>query len=224
MKKVGLIVFLSILSLMFFCADYEDLEIEPVPVVLSIKTVTDSSVTVSWSQCEDKYIYRYKVYYSKGDIVDQNDSLSDSLSFKSDTVKIVKPLKPNTRYYFRVFVITETGNSVGSNTVYTLTTNNTVAADTIKVLKLFHPENITDSSVTLRWSKSQVAFDSYKIYADTVWKVDSLDKVYKTVYQDTSAVIINLVKNKTYWFRVYAQKDTGFVAKSNSVEVKIGVE
>ena len=203
------------------CADYDILnEGDPEPVKLEITAATDSTVTLRWTKSHDEYFSYYKVLYSKNDVVDNRDSISDSLFFKVDTTKIVRKLTPDTRYYFRVMVFTENGFNSPSNVVDTVTLKDTIT-DSTEILQLFGPENITSSSVTLRWSECKTVFDRYLIFGDTSWQVDYSDSLFKTVYGFTSEAIEDLTSGKTYWFKIYAQKDTGFVAVSNSVEVNI---
>lgn len=216
-----LITILSIILILCACADYDLLNLdEPESVNLSIKSVTDSTVTLVWSKSNDEDFFNYKVYYSRNETVDQNDSLVDSLSFRIDTSKTVRNLIPGTRYYFRVIVNTGRGLFSASNEVDTVTLRDT-SADTSLILKLYAPAIISDASIILRWSKVHFTFDAYKVFIDTTWDVTNADSVIGTVYHDTTLVVNGLVKNRTYWYRVYVTKDIGYIVGSNSVEVKI---
>jgi len=208
---------LPIILILCACADYDLLNMdEPESVNLSIKAISDSTVTLVWSKSNDEDFSNYKVYYSRNETVDQHDSLADSLSFRIDTTKTVRNLVPGTRYYFRVIVNTGRGLFSASNEVDTVTLK-----DTSLILKLFAPAIISDSSIILRWSKIHFTFDAYKVFMDTTWDVTNADYVIGTVYHDTTLAVNGLVKNRTYWYRVYATKDMGYIVGSNSVEVKI---
>ena len=213
---------LYILMVLFIsCADYELLNLgEPESVQLQISAVTDSTVSLVWSKSHDEDFKNYKLYYSRKETVDNNDSLVDSLSFRVDTVRTVRGLAPDTRYYFRVLVTTGRNLSSPSNEVDTITCKDTVI-DTLNHLKLFAPEIKTDSTVMLRWSKYTDFFDSYKVFGDTTWEVNTKDPLYAIVYQDTTLIISKLIKNKKYWFRVYTKKYTSYLAESNSIEVLV---
>lgn len=212
---------IPIFLLLCSCADYDLLNLgDPDSVKLSIKAVTDSTVTLLWSKSNDEDFADYKVYYSRNETVDQRDSLVDSLSFRIDTIKTVRKLLPGTRYYFRVLVNTGRGLFSASNEVDTVTRKDTVSDSTAN-LKLYAPYNITDSSVTLRWSKYQFSFDSYRVFMDTTWNVTIEDSLIKPVYHDTILTVTGLKNDKNYWFRVYAKKDTSYVSESNSIEVRI---
>lgn len=214
-------IFLLTVLLLCSCADYDLLnQGDPESVTLSITSVTDSTVTLHWSKSLDKDFKNYKLYFSRNETVDATDSLVDSLSFRIDTVRTVRNLIPATRYYFRVLVNTGRNLFSPSNEVYTVTSKDTVTA-AIKNINLNAPESITDSSVTLRWSHFSGTFDSYRIFVDTTGDVTFADSLFATVYPDTSKLISKLISNKTYWFRVYAKKDTSYLGKSNSIEVNI---
>lgn len=199
------------------CADYDLLDVEIEPVQLSINDVTDSSVSLKWTQCKYSDFNNYKVYYSLNDVVDFTDSLSDSLTFRVDTTKTVFNLNSRTRYYFRIITTALNGEFSVSNIVDTITLKDT----TFGSIKLFSPVQITDSSVVIRWTRCENPFDRYLIFMNTNRDVDNHDLLANTVYVDTTCRISNLNFNERYWFRVYAQKDTVFVAESNSLEVLI---
>lgn len=217
MKTISLILPVLLFCL---CADYDLLNLgDPENVILSITNVTDSTVTLKWSKCNDEDFSNYKVYYSRNETVDWNDSLVDSLLFNIDTTRTVRKLVPDTRYFFRVIVNTGRGRYSASNEVDTVTGKDT--ADATEELKLYSPLNITDSSVTLKWSKYNTSFDSYRIFMDTTWNVTFQDSLIKPVYYDTVTTVYGLVKNKTYWFKVYVNKNSDYVDESNSIEVRI---
>lgn len=221
MKILLIKLFFPIFLILCTCADYDLLNLdEPSSVKLSIKTVTDSSVTLIWSKSNDEDFSNYKVYYSRNETVDQHDSLVDSLSFRIDTTKTVRKLIPGTRYYFRVLVNTGRGLYSASNEVDTVTLKDTSANSTAN-LKLYAPSIISDSSIALRWSNFLSPFDSYRIFMDTTWDVTFMDTLIGTVYHDTSLIVNSMIKNKKYWYRVYAKRDTSYIGSSNSVEVKI---
>lgn len=222
-KKIKLKVkaFIKFTFLLHFfiisCADYDLLDVEIEPVHLSITDATDSTVTLKWTQCDYTDFMNYKVYYSLNDVVDYTDSLSDSLTFRVDTTKTVFNLKSRTRYYFRVITTALNGDFSVSNIVDTITLEDT----TIGTIKLYSPVQITDSSLVIRWNKCEKQFDRYLVFMDTHWDVDKNDSLVNTSYVDTTCKILDLTYNEKYWFRIYAQKDTAFVAESNSLEVLI---
>ncbi len=222
MSNKNLKILFSMALILCTCADYDLLNLdEPARVNLSIKAVTDSTVTLVWSKSNDEDFSNYKVYYSRNETVDQHDSLVDSLSFRIDTTKTVRNLVPGTRYYFRVLVNTGRGLFSASNEVDTVTLRDTTG-DSDEILRMYAPVIISDSSIILRWSKFHFSFDSYRIFMDTTWDVTYRDSLIGTKYHDDTSMVINgLSQGRTYWYRVYAKKDTSYIVGSNSVEVKI---
>ncbi|MBN1575032.1 MAG: fibronectin type III domain-containing protein [Chitinispirillaceae bacterium] len=207
------------LLLCLSCADYDlldDPDREPDPVSLEIIAVSDSSVTLRWTRCDDDDFRQYAVYYGTSDIVDRSDKLADSLSFDVDTVKTVRPLDDMTRYYFRVIVYNEGENFSVSNIVDTVTPENMKGK-----LKLAVPELTEDRAVRLRWTSALEEFNRYVIHADTTRTVDTTDTLLATVYSDTAETVEGLQPDRTWWLRVYARHDTAIVATSNTVEIRL---
>lgn len=204
--------------LLFACADYDLLDKEdeaPKQPDIRIVQVTDSSVTLRWTQCTDDNFQCYKVLYGISDVVDLNDKIADSLMFSIDTQKTVKPLDDNTHYYFRVLVVNDLGKFSASATVDTITPENMR-----NKLKLAEPLRNEDGDVAVSWSSAITTFDRYALFADTVRTVDTTDTLIATAYTDTTDVISGLTADKTWWIRVYALEDTIIRATSNTVEIK----
>jgi hypothetical protein len=209
------------------CADYDLLEesLHPAGVTLSIASVTDTAVTLSWTRYAGEDFKNYKVYINHGGTADTTDSLVDTLAFQGDTTKTVGSLLPGERYGFRVIVTTNGGGAGVSNSIDTLTILSMKGR-----LTLYPPDSaaISDSSVFLRWSECISDFDRYTMYMDTAaasgqtsLTVDQKDSCVKITYNDTFATIKGLTQGRTYSFRVFAWKDTGIIAKSQVVEVHI---
>jgi hypothetical protein len=208
--------------LFLLCADYdllEDPDKTPEPVSLEIIELTDSTVTVRWTQCRDEDFKQYEVYYGTNDIIDRNDKCADSLTFSVDTVKTVGPLDDMTRYYFRVIVFNDLGNFSVSNIVDTITLE-----DLKGKLKCNAPTITDDGEVRLRWTTVQEESSRYVIHADTLRTVDTTDTLLATVYSDTTETIGDLLTGHTWWFRIFAWNDTAIVASSNTVEIHLPEE
>lgn len=217
-----LYILMILLLINLHCADYDlmdDPDREPDRVELSITDVTDSSVTLEWTRCDDEDFRSYEVYYGTDDIIDRSNTLADSLLFDVDTVKTVQPLDDMIRYYFRVIVTNETGNFSVSNIVDTITPE-----DMKGKLRLFTPVINDDNDVYLKWTSALEAIKSYRIYADTVNAVDTTDSLVATVYSDTTEKISGLTADYRWRFRVYAMNDSAIAATSNTVDVLLKTE
>ena len=79
MKKINsYLPVLMLFALLLSCADYDLLDSDdPDPVKLSITSVSDSTVSLKWTRSTAEDFRNYKVYYSRNDVVDNTDSLSD---------------------------------------------------------------------------------------------------------------------------------------------------
>jgi hypothetical protein len=217
-KCIRYFIYLSgIISLLFFvhCADYDLLEqdppIPPDAVDLKITRVTDSSVTINWTKCDNDSFLNYIVLYAPGSYVGIDGPVFDTLSFAGDTFITVKPLRDLTQYAFRVKVTLINSASTPS-----------LIADTTTFEKLKGKLKLTwlqiSTGAQLLWTKSVIPCIQYRIYSDTAATVDSTDNRI-TIITDTTMSTSGLLPGKSYWYRVYAYDEISTVAVSNVVEV-----
>jgi hypothetical protein len=224
MKKtlfIHALVFFALLAIR--CADYDlaDKALHPDAVTLDITAVTDSSVTLRWTQSQSTDFSNYKVYYSRNDVVENTDSLSDSLTFIFDTTKTVAKLASGTTYYFRVILNTKSGGFSASNIVHATTTGSAITGTMV----LYNADSVSDSTRLLRWTKCTTLFDRYRVFADTTNQLNTLDTLVASVASDTFVLlsVTNFKPNHSYWFKVFAQKFSGtIVDSSNIVQVNFG--
>jgi len=207
------IIFFPIsLFFLFSCADYDLLdEDNALPAVeLSVKSVRDSTVTLSWTQCSDENFKNYKIYCDSSDVVDQGDKLVDSLSFAQDTVKSINTLAPATMYWFRVVLLSQQGKITPSNTVSAVTW-----------LAWRSPQWKGDSAVALAYSKVRnVSVSGYRVFSDTTDNIDSADTVWARLPETDTAITVNdLDAGTKRWFRAYAMADTGYLAPSTTLSL-----
>lgn len=197
------------------CADYDLLDdTPPESVTLGIEEVTDTSVALAWTECEDDRFRNYEVYYSEDQTVDTNSTLVDTMAFSFDVTKTVYGLMPETRYYFRVFVNTTNGLMSASNEVDTWTLRDS------RTIELFEPDSVTDTSVALVWSRSRdESFRYYLLYLDTAGAVDTTDdplhSIRRNLVDDTTYRVEDLLRGKEYTIRVHVKGPRGFLASSN---------
>ena len=209
---------ISGLIFFFSCADYNLLNnsLHPASVTLQVTAVSDSTVSLLWTQYDSVDFKNYKVYYSRNDVVETTDSLVDSLIFSFDTTKIVTRLSPGTLYYFRVMMNTTYGTFSASNIVQATTTVHGSGS-----IRLFNADSVTDSTIVLRWTRCASAFDRYQVFTDTTSQVNTSDTLVASIISDTfiKFPVKNFKSNKDYWFKVYAQYGSDTTASSNTVEV-----
>lgn len=90
----------------------------PTAVTLGAPTnITTNSMTLSWTQNTDSDFAAYKAYYSTSPSVNETSILATTITTKTTTSYTVTGLSSNTNYYFRVFVLAQTQQTSGSNTV-----------------------------------------------------------------------------------------------------------
>jgi hypothetical protein len=198
-----------------YCADYDLLEQDPPtppdPVDLRISSITDSSVTLSWSKCVNDSFLNYIVLYSPGSYVGRDGPVFDTLSFAADTFAAVKPLRDLTQYAFRVIVTLSNGASTPSGLADTITLE-----DLKGKLKLtWFPDS---AGAQLLWTKSVIPCIQYRIFSDSTPTVDSTDTRIKIAI-DTTFKVSGLLPENKYFYRVYAYNELVGVAVSNIVEV-----
>ena len=210
-----IVLFLSFIS----CTDWDLTEEHPIASVLSVGTVSDSSVTLQWTQSDDRSFAGYHVYKGEGSVVDTTDELIDTLIFIVDTIYTVKGLQADSPYSFRIMTAGKSGANSVSNTVEV----RTLVSLEKSALKLTTPDStdITDHSVNLRWDREWNWDDSvyYRVYMDTTSTVDSLDSLVSTPFYDHQATITNLQREKDYYFRVYLEHKDSAKAGSNTIKV-----
>jgi hypothetical protein len=95
---------------------------EPTAVKLNDPTeITDSSVTLSWSENTDSNFAQYLIYQSQFSGVSSSDTLVGTVEEQAETAFTVLGLSSETTYYFRVYVINDVGQAKGSNEVLATT-------------------------------------------------------------------------------------------------------
>ncbi|MFO8050323.1 MAG: fibronectin type III domain-containing protein [Thermoplasmatota archaeon] len=87
----------------------------PSPVEISGSSVTDSSVTISWTESDDPDFDRYEIYMSSsaGDV----GELAGTIDSRGTTSHEVTDLDPDTTYFIRVNAVSKDGGSVMSDQV-----------------------------------------------------------------------------------------------------------
>ncbi len=87
----------------------------PSPVEVSGSSVTDSSVTISWTESDDPDFDRYEIYMSSsaGDV----GELAGTIDSRGTTSHEVTDLDPDTTYFIRVNAVSKDGGSVMSDQV-----------------------------------------------------------------------------------------------------------
>ncbi|MBN2009286.1 fibronectin type III domain-containing protein [candidate division KSB1 bacterium] len=195
----------------------------PRPIAVTVFPVTsvsgdDRALSISWSRNDDDDFAYYKIYRAKDSQVDSSDVLVTSIIDQNNTSYQDAGLQINTTYYYRVYVTTNAGMSVGSN----IQMGQTQANEAPLAVLLYPPSPVDGSfsQLSLSWSRSNDDdFASYKIFRSTTAGVDSTDLLITTISQQntTNYEDSNLHENTAYYYRVYVYDTGGLAAGSNEL-------
>ncbi|MEW7278464.1 GEVED domain-containing protein [Aquimarina sp. 2201CG1-2-11] len=168
------------------------------PTNLTVTSVTDDEVNLSWTASTDNVgVTGYDVYRD-GNFLGTTDN--------GDTTARIFNLEPNTRYTFYVIAVDAAGNKSTASDTITATTGGTNPGDTQAPTK---PTNLTVTSVTddevnLSWTAStdNVGVTGYDVYRDGNF-------LGTTAIGDTTARVFNLDADTRYTFYVIAVDEAG---------------
>lgn len=192
----------------------------PTPVtLLKPEPVENSttSLTLTWSKNDDDDFASYRIFREDAPQgVDSSSFLVTILYSQEATHYEDKNLEEATEYNYRVYVYDEGGNSAGSNTGTGKTNENLPPAS----VTLAQPTVIDSTTLRLTWSQNDDHdFKNYQVYRAESAGVDSSSALITIISNRTTLNYTdsNLVKNKTYYYRVYVTDEGGLSAGSNEV-------
>lgn len=200
--------------------------LKPSSVQLAIVFASDSTVSLKWTQSTASDFLRYYIYYSKNSAVGKGRPGTycfDSLNNKQDTSIIVDNLLPNTSYYFRVNVVTNSSRSSESNIADTTTDSLIFVPVPPEKSTLFFVQ-VSDTTVTLKWTKSTASdFKKYYVcYSQNLsvelGKPGSICADSLSIKNDTITRINNLLPNAQYHFRVFVSTISNLQSASDPID------
>ncbi|MDH4222836.1 MAG: fibronectin type III domain-containing protein [candidate division Zixibacteria bacterium] len=134
------------------------IQIPPIPVFLfPISSLSQSSLTLYWTQSQDNDFYSYRIYRASTDLVDNESLLVSVITTRSITNYSDTGLKSGIDYFYSVYTYDKSGLYNGSNVEKGTTLEN----------KSPEPVNVSLSQVdstTLRISWSQNRDDDFDFY------------------------------------------------------------
>ena len=176
----------------------------PPPIPQNLSAVAgDSLVTLKWNKNTDPYILKYLAYVGTDSVtMTLKDSTTASIL---DTTKVIKGLNNNKVYYFRVTTIDSARTESGYSFAVRSTPNGPPRA----------PQNLTAESgngqVTLKWRKNtEIDFMKYRIYMGNDSTTLALKDSSTASILDTTKVILGLINNRKYFFRITAMDSARF--------------
>jgi len=176
----------------------------PASVVLEAPTdVTGTGMTLTWGRSQSLDFGWYRLYRSESPVVDQTTVLirettdQDLLSF------IDSGLTPDTRYYYRVYVVDEWGIATGSNIVSDTTTNTEAPTCDIDRSNTWKPINSAFAFAAINCQDNQTAVADLEVrwnFGDgTGWTAASTTKTTTYAYPARGAYWVELeVSDGTY--------------------------
>ncbi len=186
----------------------------PTAVTLDSPTnITESSMTLNWSQNSDSDFASYQIYQSTTS--GQLGTLIQTIGTQTTTTYVVTGLSSSSTYYFTIRVVDTGLLYADSNQVSgtTLPTNTVPIAVTLN-----SPADITNESLSLSWSQNADSdFASYQIYQSaTSGQLGSLIHTIGTL-STTSYVVTGLSPSSIYYFTVRVIDTGSLYADSNQV-------
>ena len=189
------------------------------PALYSPSSITESAMSVSWSQYGGSDFKSYGVYSGTQPDVRQ---LQDGITSKSTTSYQFTGLSPSTSYYIRIRVDTDR-LSFGYSAQVSATTLAKYDPTATKIeVVLYAPTEITDSTMTLTWNRySQTDFGTYELHRSTTtgFTATSGTKVADVPFQDqTSYSVTGLSASTAYYWLVRVKNSAGdyFVSQQTS--------
>lgn len=170
------------------------------PMGLKESDITDTTVTLSWNASTDNVGVDHYVIYA-------NSSASNTNEIVSNTNAVLSGLLPQTTYKISVSAVDVAGNeSEKSPSINVTTKEKVVDNDPPTVPANIRAENITSTSVTIRWNPSidNVAVSGYKIqYTVQSGSAKTIESV------SASATLSNLKPETSYSVEVLAVDTSG---------------
>ncbi|HBC46773.1 MAG TPA: hypothetical protein DCZ43_06980, partial [candidate division Zixibacteria bacterium] len=163
---------------------------------------------INWNATPASDFAQYRVYRALSANVDSSDYLVEVISQISITSLTDTGLTANTVYYYKVYVVDNTGLWAGSNEVHA-STNANLPPDPVV---LFPPVALpgTHDRLSLSWSASHdqdfLRYELYRSYDNNVTVSDILILASAT---QTTAVDSNLAADSAYYYRVQIMDRAG---------------
>ena len=171
---------------------------------------------ISWSRSGASDFAQYRIYRDTSAGVDSSDFLVRTITSPGTVTAVDTGLTENTRYYYRVYVMDNTGLMAGSNEDDGLTGQD-LPPDPVE---LFPPVATpgTHDRLALSWSESNNNdFLRYELYRSYDPAVDSLDILLFTSNSQESFTDTGLAADSLYYYGVLTRDLAGNVSWSNSV-------
>jgi fibronectin type 3 domain-containing protein len=176
---------------------------------------------IDWNASQAGDFAQYRLYRSSTANVDSSDYLVKSINVSTLTSYVDTGLTPNTTYYYKIFVVDNSGLWAGSNEVHAVTNQN-LPPDPVVIYPVVAPPGSFDR-LSLSWSASHdqdfLRYDLYRSYDNVVNTSDILILSSST---QTSATDTSLEADSVYFYRIQALDRAGNTSWSNTISGRTG--
>lgn len=192
----------------------------PAPVVITAAdAIASYEVSIIWSQSSSGVFFAYRIYRDTDADVTESSTLLRTISSAGTTSFSDTTVADDTDYYYRVYVVDNSGLRSGSNVVSVTTPENTAPENVILAARLIDP-----TTVGLSWTMSEAAdFESYRIYRGTVAGTSPSSDLIAVITSRTTVSFDDyapfITATDSAFYRVYVYDRQGRYGASNEVAV-----
>jgi fibronectin type 3 domain-containing protein len=178
---------------------------------------------IAWSVSTAPDFAQYRIYRDTSAGVDSSDSLVRIITSSGTVTAIDTGLTENTRYYYRVYVMDNTGLWTGSDEADGLTGQN-LPPDPVELYPPVATPGRHDR-LELSWSQSNDSdFLRYELYRSYDTTVDSLDILLFISDSQTTFTDTGLDADSIYYYGVMARDVVGNISWSNTASGRTNVD
>lgn len=190
----------------------------PSPVTVTPGAVTTSSIAISWTASSASDFSAYKVYYSTSAAVSENSTLATTIINKATTSYTITGLTSNTTYYFRVFVLSSSQQTAGSNTVSAKTDKTFPSWQQVALPVNFQVQSMHYISESNIWVAGYTTISSYNF--PRIYQFNGSVWIQSTVQSQDSTATFRAIafRNNT---EGWAATNTGRIYKYDGTNWKI---
>jgi len=199
------------------------LQVRTAPLPVQITSVTPLSsweIDLRWSESGGDAFALYRVYRGPTRGVSDTSELVLSVEDAAVVSWVDTMLNQNTEYFYRVYVVDQSGLSAASNVDSATTLANVAPAAIVLAASL------QDSTTArLSWTRSTDRdFASYRVYRDTSPGISLADNLVAIVTDPITVSLSDFVPfptgSETYYYRVFVLDRQGLSSTSNEVLVR----
>ncbi|RKX27625.1 MAG: hypothetical protein DRP45_00585 [Candidatus Zixiibacteriota bacterium] len=197
-----------------------DIKAPPLPVQLTAVTaLSNFEISLQWSEATSGDFSHYSIYRDISGSVSDASDLVENISERTGTTCVDTLLDAATEYFFRVYVVDNSGLLTGSNIDSAITEVNTSPTAVTAAATL------SDSTTAyLSWTQNNDNdFASYRIYHSTSPGVTITDDLIAILSDRSTVGYSDYVPfptgSESYYYRIFVLDRQGLSTSSNEVSV-----